>query len=138
VHNRPIIIFVTACTQKRRKVLASAETHRAILAAWGSADAWLVGRYVIMPDHLHFFCARNGMEAPSLERWMRYWKSLVTRTLKVGAETLWQRDHWDRQLRRGESYAAKWDYVCSNPVRHGLVARTEEWPLQGELNVLPW
>ncbi|PYJ59756.1 MAG: hypothetical protein DME74_11770 [Verrucomicrobia bacterium] len=50
----------------------------------------------------------------------------------------WQRDFWDRQLRRGESYAEKWKYVENNPVRHGHVQRAEDWLYQGELNVLHW
>ena len=51
---------------------------------------------------------------------------------------IWQRDFWDRQLRRSESYAEKWQDVVNNPVRHGYVRRAEEWPYQGELNVLEW
>ncbi len=130
-HNRSIIVFVTACTAQRRKILASEEAHKAIADAWTSATAWLVGRYVIMPDHLHFFCAPNGIDAPSLEVWMRYWKSLVTRKLREPGGTVWQRQHWDRQLHRGESYGEKWEYVCRNPVRHGLVHDAESWPYQG-------
>ena len=51
---------------------------------------------------------------------------------------VWQRDCWDRQLRREESYAEKWAYVHQNPVRAGLVAESEQWPYQGELNTLMW
>ena len=51
---------------------------------------------------------------------------------------LWQRDCWDRQLRTGESYTQKWEYVRNNPVRKGLVACADDWPYQGELNVLEW
>jgi putative transposase len=51
---------------------------------------------------------------------------------------LFQRDCWDRQLRTGESYAQKWEYVRNNPVRKGLVAAADDWPYQGELNVLVW
>jgi len=137
-HNRPILVFVTACTAKRRKILASASAHETIIAAWNAASTWLVGRYVIMPDHIHFFCAPNAIDAPSLERWMRFWKSLATRGLGAKAATIWQRNHWDRQLRSGESYGEKWEYVRSNPVRHGYVANADEWPYQGELNGLRW
>jgi putative transposase len=94
--------------------------------------------YVIMPDHLHLFCARNGLDTPSLERWMRFWKSLVTRSMGEPGSTLWQRHHWDRQLRSGESYGDKWEYVRSNPVRHGYIADADDWPYQGEVNVLRW
>ncbi len=138
VHNRSIIVFVTVCTAKRRKVLTSPSAREAIVAAWKSATAWLVGRYVIMPDHVHFFCSPNGIGAPSLEAWIRFWKSVVTRSLGEPGGSIWQRHHWDRQLRRGESYGEKWQYVCRNPVRHGLVRDADEWPYQGELNELRW
>ena len=51
---------------------------------------------------------------------------------------VWQRAAWDRQLRRGDSYAAKWEYVRNNPVRHNLVPRPDDWPYQGEVNELIW
>ncbi len=137
-HNRAIIIFVTVCTAGRRKVLASTSGHEAIVSAWHLAERWLVGRYVILPDHIHFFCGPNGLEAPSLEVWLRYWKSVVTRKLGRPGGSLWQRHHWDRQLRKGESYDDKWEYVRSNPVRHGLVSEADAWLYQGALNELRW
>jgi len=48
------------------------------------------------------------------------------------------RDFWDTQLRKGENYDEKWQYVLENPVRAGLVKHSEDWPYQGELNVLEW
>ena len=137
-HNRSVIVYVTACAAKRRKVLASSTTHEAIVDAWSKASTWLVGRYVILPDHLHFFCAPNGIDAPSLERWMRFRKSRVTASIGKRSGELWQRDHWDRQLRRGQSYDEKWEYVRNNPVRHGYVNNPDDWPYQGELHELRW
>ena len=122
-HNLAIIIFVTACTAKRRRILASPAAHEAILAAWHRAMKWRVGRYVIMPDHVHFFCAPNEFHPSSLEKWMSFWKSNTTRYLGEIGGSVWQRHHWDRQLRRAESYDDKWEYVRSNPVRHGLFLR---------------
>jgi REP-associated tyrosine transposase len=92
----------------------------------------------MMPDHVHFFCAPNGSNAPSLGRWKQYWKAIVTRALGESGGSIWQRHHWDRQLRRSESYDEKWDYVRSNPVRHGLVLDAKDWPYQGVLNALRW
>jgi REP element-mobilizing transposase RayT len=137
-HNRAIIIFVTACTAGRRKILASPFAHEAIVGAWHLATKWLVGRYAIMPDHVHFFCAPGGLDAPSLEVWMRHWNSIATRNLGEPGASVWQRYHWDRQLRKGEGYDDKWEYVRSNPVRHGLVTDADAWPYQGELNESRW
>jgi putative transposase len=137
-HNRPVIVFVTCCSAKKLPIFASHFTHQAIVDAWLSASSWVVGRYVVMPNHLHLFCAPNGIDAPSLERWMRYWKSLSTRALGQRGGQVWQRHHWDRQLRSGESYDEKWEYVRNNPVRHGYVTDADNWPYQGILNELRW
>jgi putative transposase len=137
-HNRAIIVFVTCSAAQRRPLLRSDAVHEALLKAWAQAQAWLVGRYVVMPNHVHFFCAPSDIVSPSLERWMRYWKSLASRALGKRSGALWQRHHWDRQLRRGESYDEKWEYVRNNPVRHGYVTKVEDWPYQGELNELRW
>lgn len=51
---------------------------------------------------------------------------------------LFQRDCWDTQLRKGERYSEKWEYVRYNPVRKGLAGTPDDWPWQGELNVLSW
>ena len=57
--DRSIIIFLTVCTQNRRLTLANAGMHARLRAAWMEANHWLVGRYMIMPDHLHLFSAPN-------------------------------------------------------------------------------
>ena len=41
-------------------------------------------------------------------------------------------------MRTQEQYLRKLEYVSQNPVRQGLVARSEEWPYQGRLNELVW
>ena len=50
----------------------------------------------------------------------------------------WQTDCWDTQLRSAEHYHERWEYVRLNPVRKELVNRVEDWPWQGELDVLRW
>ena len=133
------IYFVTICTQNRRPLLASPEAQAILIQAWTSADNFLVGRYMILPDHIHFFCTPAFPDSPSLMNWMSYWKSLAARHCpNAEGEKLWQREFWDTQLRASDSYSAKWQYVLENPVRAGLVNKSEDWPYQGELNLLPW
>jgi len=60
VHERrdvPIIVYLTVCTKRRKPILATPAVHELLRASWREARLWLVGRYVIMPDHLHLFCA---------------------------------------------------------------------------------
>ena len=137
--NRPVIIFVTVCAEKRKHILANEEAAGVILEGWQAADHWLVGRYIILPDHLHFFCAPRRLDALPVQKWVAFWKSHTSRRWpQSDQQPIWQVDCWDTQLRLGQSYAAKWEYVRQNAVRHGLVARAEDWPYQGELNILQW
>ena len=48
---------------------------------------------------------------------------------------VWQEEFFDHVLRSGESYGQKWSYVRENPVRAGLVATSEAWPWQGEIEL---
>ena len=138
-HNTPIIVYVTVCTKARKPILADDVACTLLLEAWRAAEAWLVGRYVIMPEHVHLFCAPAAYETLPLESWMAFWKSYAARRWPRPSESpVWQRHFWDTQLRRSESYDQKWQYVVENPVRAGLVARSCDWPYQGEMNILQW
>jgi len=133
---QPTIVLLNVCTHQRHPWLAQPVVHESLKRVWEEALAWLVGRYVLMPDHLHLFCA-PGVQPVSLDRWVSYWKRLFS--LRADNPTWrWQVKHWDTRLRSSESYEQKWQYVLSNPVRKGLVARVEDWPYQGELNLLRW
>ena len=137
--HRSNIVFCTVCVRDRRPLLATPAAHALLIAAWTRAEAWLVGRYVILPDHLHLFCAPARRDAPNVKDWVAFWKSMATRQWpRETDKPLWQRDVWDRQLRQGESYGRKWDYVRRNPVRHGHVTSPDDWPFQGERHVLMW
>jgi len=99
----------------------------------------MVGRFIIMPDHLHLFCAPAEFPERPLAQWVRYWKTLASRRWpRPKQQPIWQLDFWDTQLRKSAHYDEKWEYVHQNPVRAGLVRATADWPYQGELNELRW
>ncbi len=134
--NAPTIVFLTVCTKNRVPWLADPLVHATLLQVWAESRAWLVGRYVLMPDHLHLFATPGELDVP-FDNWVRYWKSQFTKRHRV-RDHAWQTDHWDRRVRREEGYDAAWEYVVNNPVRKGLVARAEEWLFQGALFELRW
>ena len=137
--NRSVIIYLTVCTKNRQPVLACNEAMEHIIQAWHESIHWVVGRFIIMPDHIHLFCSPAIAPVRSLKSWVGFWQSQVSRLWRrPEIKPLWQKDHWDRQLRSGESYSEKWEYVRNNPVRHGNVERPEDWPYQGEIVQLRW
>jgi REP-associated tyrosine transposase len=135
--NRANMVFLTVCIKNRRPILADPNAHTVLLHWWHKSTHWLAGRYVILPDHVHLFCAPGSADRP-LQKWVAYWKNGVARELKTGTETFWQRDFWDVQMRSFNNYETQWEYVRHNPVRHGLVESPELWPYQGEIHMLDW
>jgi len=132
------VYFVTTCNQKRIPLLATNESASILRAEWAAAlsrHGWLVGRYVIMPDHVHFFCAEKpGGATRPLSVFMNKWKEWTAKRLAaagIASPPIWQKQFFDHILRHDESYAEKWNYVRENPVRAGLVSRWEDWPHQG-------
>jgi putative transposase len=128
----PPLYFVTFNTHKRRKLLANAHVHAALIrfAHEGEVRGIAVGRYVIMPDHIHLF-VRGNLDF-TLRQWVRMLKRALSSTIPV-APPHWQKGFFDHLVRHGESYADKWEYVRQNPVRAGLVPQPDEWPWQGEV-----
>ena len=135
--NEPIVLHVTVATFQRQCILADERVHVALAQVWRQATHWLTGYYLIMPDHLHLFCAPGVHTPPPIRHWAGYWKRLAG-NIEPGVKRQFQEDCWDTQMRSQDHYVRKLDYVMNNPVRKGLVADPEDWPFQGNIHPLPW
>ncbi len=133
------LYFVTCCTYRKRPKLANEQMHEGFVRfaeRAASEFAVAIGRYVIMPDHLHLFVA--GPNEFDLGEWVGVLKRTVAKSLPKSdsLDPIWQRGFFDHLLRGDESYVGKWEYVRENPVRAGLVGDAAAWPYAGEIVVL--
>ena len=128
----PPLYFVTFNTHRRKKLLANAQVHRRFVefAQLGAQRGIAIGRYVIMPDHIHLF-ARGAYDFP-LTQWMRLLKRSLSKAISASPPH-WQKGFFDRLIRHSENYSEKWQYVFENPVRARLVTQPEDWRWQGEI-----
>jgi REP element-mobilizing transposase RayT len=128
----PPLYFVTFNTHRRRKLLANTGVHNALIrfAHEGQLRGVGLGRYVIMPDHVHLF-VRGNLDF-SLRQWVRILKRVLSNAI-LSTPPHWQQGFFDHVIRHSESYAEKWEYVRLNPVRAGLVHQPDQWPWQGEI-----
>jgi hypothetical protein len=54
-------LLITVCTKYRRKILANPTTHALLREAWQTYNDFSVGRYVILPDHIHLFVGDSDL-----------------------------------------------------------------------------
>jgi REP element-mobilizing transposase RayT len=130
------LYFVTFCTHERRGFLASHDVHTAFVLFAKRAESHFnvaVGRYAIMPDHVHLFL--RGSHKFRLGAWIGTLKQALAKAavLSRAQGQMWEEGFFDHVLRNNESYSQKWNYVRENPVRAGLVKSAVDWPYQGEI-----
>src|SRR5262245_39974941 len=69
------LVFLTVCAKERKPWMTNPTVMTSLVGIWReNATAWLVGDFLLMPDHLHLFCGLCDLRF-SLERWVKFWKS---------------------------------------------------------------
>ena len=134
--NAPLY-FLTLCTDQRRTLLDNHTAYECFkeFCHLATDHGVYVGRYVLMPDHIHLF-AQVTAGSPPVSPWIKSLKNSLSKNWRTKgfASPHWQKGFFDHVIRSADSYAEKWDYVAANPVRAGLVPTAEQWPFQGRIH----
>ena len=68
------VFFVTVNAKDRVPWMNQAVVQTALVEIWREqACAWRVGYFLLMPDHLHFFCAPYDLRF-GIDEWIIFWK----------------------------------------------------------------
>ncbi len=80
-----------------------------------------------MPDHLHLLIEiKNDDLVKLIGNWKRF-TSNILRKQGINGQ-VWQRGFFDHALRKEEDLRIAAEYILMNPVRSGLVERSEDYP----------
>jgi len=90
---------------------------------------------VILPDHLHMILSLPPGD-DDFPRRIGALKSGFTRRLpeevksshRKGERGIWQPRYWEHAIRDDEDLEAHMRYIHFNPVKHGYVSVSEDWP----------
>jgi putative transposase len=132
----PNFVLLTVTTENRTPWLTNDKAHSLLRETWSAATAWLVGDYLLLPDHLHALCAPRDLSF-TIENWITFWKRDFRRRHEH-PDWRFQSRGWHHRLRNAENYQAKWIYIQENPIRKGLVKRIEDWAYKGTAHQLLW
>ena len=125
-------IFLTFSTHKRWTLPPEARTIVLESCTWGNEIRLNLHGAVVMPNHVHmiFTPLYDGDSLYSVAEITQGIKSAsahkINRLLNRSGQ-VWQRESFDRVLRREESIRAKVEYIIENPVRAGLVQNASEY-----------
>ncbi len=75
--------FITCCCKQRVPILDDSVAHEILFDEWSNSrerHGWHIGKYVIMPDHVHFL-ASPSPDAKSLSKFMQAWKQWTSKRM---------------------------------------------------------
>jgi putative transposase len=124
----------TACIAGRAPLFRDAaiiDVFTDLLRMAGRRHAATILIYCFMPDHLHLVL--RGTDASS-----DVWRAMVDFKQRSGywlsqnkTGVRWQKDFFDRVIRKDDDLGSELRYIALNPVRGGLVADSLEYPFLG-------
>ena len=110
---QPTIVLLSVCAKDRKPWIAQRAVQESLEEIWRKADAWLVGSYLLMPDHLHLFCAPRDLHF-TIEQWLTFWKREFSRK-HLTENWAWQRNGFHHRLR--EHVSTKTSGVTSRKIQ---------------------
>jgi REP-associated tyrosine transposase len=139
-HHRPLHIFsantmyiVTGSTLQKRALFEGCERlsllQRTLFEAMVS-HGWELQAWAVFANHYHFV-AQASDDASSLKQMIQRLHSQTARVINgedgMKGRRVWFQ-YWDTCLTYEKSYYPRLNYVHNNPVKHGLVARADQYP----------
>jgi putative transposase len=135
--------FFTLVTEKRRPIMASAESVEVLRSAFRNvrqSRPFEVDAMVVMPDHLHCIWTLPPGDADYATRW-RLIKTWFTKHSAPairgvrnasrqarGEQAIWQHRYWEHRIRDETDFERHVEYIHYNPVKHGFVSTPMDWP----------
>ncbi len=132
--------FFTVCLLERRQrlLIEHIDDLRVVFADARRRRPFTIDAIVVLPDHLHCIWTLPPDDTDFSSRWhdvkSRFAarvppsESRSARRRKKGERGVWQRRFWEHLIRDPDDFARHVDYIHYNPVKHGHVTQTADWP----------
>lgn len=131
--------FTVNLAERNRTLLVEhVDALRAVMRKVKARHPFYINAMVILPDHLHALWTLPEEDADYPTRWMLI-KAGFSRCvpkkerrgnsrIAKGERGIWQRRYWEHWIRDEGDYTKHVDYIHYNPVKHGYVVQTSDWP----------
>ena len=129
------MVFITVVTRDRTPYLGSQDNLDLFWDTLREVKAihpFRLLAYVVLPEHFHWLmrvdCNDTGNFSPILHSVKRNYTRNFKKAHHITTPmSLWQPRFWDHVIRDEDDLQRHFDYIHWNPVKHGLVARPQDW-----------
>ena len=125
--------IVTASTYRKERYFNTPQRLTLVLStlfAQAERFGWMLQAWAVMQNHYHFV-AQAPQNARSLRTMLRAIHSVTAKAVNAedgtAARQVWYQ-YRDTCLTNEKSYFARLHYVHTNPVKHGVTAKAEDYP----------
>ena len=134
--------FFTVATYRRRPMLTRPDVLSALrhaITQTRERHPFEIVAWVVLPDHMHALWTLPETDGSYAMRWALIKRltaqavrdampPVTSKSMQARGEIgLWQRRYWEHQIRDENDLHRHIDYIHFNPVKHGLVASTDQW-----------
>jgi len=125
--------FITFSCRRRSPFLKTPEARDLFLQVLNEVrtdQAFSLVGYVVMPEHVHLLIGEPRIETPSFAIKLLKQRSakLIRENCDVKADAgFWEARFYDFNVWSTKKRGEKLNYMHKNPVKRGLVAKTELW-----------
>ena len=131
--------FTVNLTERRsRRLTDQIELLRTAFRDTRQRHPFTIDAIAVLPDHLHTiwtlpegdddFAVRWAFVKASFSRMLRKGEPVSASRRRKRERGIWQRRYWEHTIRDEDDFARHVDYIHFNPVKHGHVSRTCDWP----------
>jgi putative transposase len=129
---------VNLADRKSDLLIRHIDTLRAAFKAVKQQHPFTLDAMVVLPDHLHCIWTLPEDDCDYATRWALikiYFSKRVPKTERINASRthkgergIWQRRFWEHVIRDERDYLNHIEYIHTNPIKHGYVKDTTDWP----------
>ncbi len=127
-----------AVRQNNPVLTENIESLRSAFSSVNTRRPFNIEAIVILPEHLHCIWTLPSRDSDFSTRWslikgrfsrcIKKDEQVSASRLKKRERGIWQRRFWEHVIRDENDFHRHIDYIHYNPVKHGLVKNTIEWP----------
>jgi len=120
--------FFTLVSHQRRPILTHPDIRHALrkaIEAVRQKAPFTILAWVLLPEHLHTLWQLPDNDAAYSMRWNQIKRRTSQQCPHLAP--IWQRRFWEHTIRDEADFAAHFDYIHFNPVKHGHVNRVSDW-----------